>query len=159
MFLSDHMVIRRKSATTFFHYFHRKPITLHYNCTKIKCSQTNIFFFTSQNYNNFQCEIFIETTTKCGLVLHIFKSSLTKRYKFHEIAYGLWCPSVLTINKIIFMYKKTLIKFLWSEVGSSMRNAGFISVSTRHKKDKAILNNIYVTQPKTTIFITKTLQN
>jgi len=65
MFLSDHMVIRSKLATTFFHYFDRKSIALHYNYTKIKCSQINIFF-TSQNYNNFQCGIFIDIATECG---------------------------------------------------------------------------------------------
>jgi len=115
MFLSDHMVIRRKSATTFSHYFDRISIALHYDYTKIKCSQMNIVF-TSQNDNNFQCGIFIDITTKCGLVLHIFKSSPRKCYKLHEIAYSLWCPSVSTINKIIFIYKKTQIKFfmIWS---------------------------------------------
>jgi hypothetical protein len=110
IFLSGHMVIRSKSATTLFHYFDRKSIPLHYNHTKIKCSQMNIFF-TSQNYNNFQCGIFIDITTKCGWVLHIFKSSPRKCYKLHEIAYSLWCPSVSTINKIILIYKKTQIKF------------------------------------------------
>lgn len=132
VFFSDHMVIRSKSSTTFFRYFDRTCIALHYNYTKIKCSQMNIFF-TSQNHNNFQCGIFIGITTKCGWVLHIFKSSPRNYYKLHEIAYSLWCPSVSTNNKIIFIYKKTLLKFLWSEVGSSMRNAGFISVHTRQK--------------------------
>jgi len=37
------MVIRSKSATTFFHCFDRTCIALHYNYTKIKCSQMNIF--------------------------------------------------------------------------------------------------------------------
>jgi hypothetical protein len=36
MFLSDHMVIRSKSATTFFHYFDTKYIALHYNYIKKK---------------------------------------------------------------------------------------------------------------------------
>ena len=139
MFLSDHMVIRSKSATTFFHYFDRKSIVLRYNYTEIKCSQMNIFF-TSQNYNNFQCGIFIDIKTRCGWVLHIFKSSPRKCYKLHENAYSLWCPSVSTINKIIFIYKKTQIKFLLSEVGSSMRNAGFISVHTHMTEIKTKLS-------------------
>jgi len=75
-----------------------------------------IIFLTSQNYNHFQCGIFIDITTKCQWLTHIFTSSPRKCYKLHEIAYSLWCSSVPTINKIIFVCEQSHIESKYATV-------------------------------------------